>query len=212
MSQQQPSEWTIPTCRSQDRVACQVAGLPSFCGVISNAGKARLQGAELETTARLGRDLFSGGDRLTLSGTLGYIDAKYKEYITNIGGTPTDVANFREVQNTPAWTTNAALGYLTPVGAGDLSLNTSVTYRSKTYQFELPNPYIDQKGYALWDASIVYSAPGNRLEHRGFRQELARQTIQNIGLHFRGRRSHYGRNTARCQWLSKYRHSVPKVR
>ncbi|MXP45688.1 TonB-dependent receptor [Allopontixanthobacter sediminis] len=142
-------------------VACEVAGLPSFCGVISNAGEARLQGLELEATAQLGRDVLAGGDRLTLSGALGYIDAEYKEYITNIGGIPTDVADFREVQNTPTWTGNAALSYLTPVGAGDLALNTSVSYRSKTFQFELPNPYIDQKGYALWDASIVYSAPGD---------------------------------------------------
>jgi iron complex outermembrane receptor protein len=165
-------------------VACQVAGLPSFCGVISNAGKARLQGAELETTVRLGRDLLSGGDRLTLSGALGYIDAKYKEYITNIGGTPTDVANFREVQNTPAWTTNAALSYLTPVGAGDLSLNTSVTYRSKTYQFELPNPYIDQKGYALWDASIAYSAPGNAWSIGVFGKNLLDKQYKTSGYTF----------------------------
>ena len=36
-------------------VACTVAGGPSFCGVVSNAGKARLQGFELETHAEADR-------------------------------------------------------------------------------------------------------------------------------------------------------------
>src|SRR3546814_9128353 len=80
------------------------------------------------------------------------IDAQYKEYITNIGGVPTDVADFREVQNTPKWTASANLAYSTPIGDGDLSFGTTLSYRSKTYQFEIPNPYIDQKGFALWDA------------------------------------------------------------
>ena len=52
--------------------------------------------------------------------------------------------------------------HATPIGDGDLSFGTTLSYRSKTYQFEIPNPYIDQKGYALWDASIVYTAPDDR--------------------------------------------------
>ncbi|MEL6875095.1 MAG: TonB-dependent receptor, partial [Pseudomonadota bacterium] len=31
-----------------------------------------------------------------------------------------------------------------------------------TNQFEIPNPFIDQGGFALWDASIVYTAPEGR--------------------------------------------------
>jgi iron complex outermembrane receptor protein len=72
------------------------------------------------------------------------------------------VAAYRKVQNTPKWTASGTLAYTMPVGAGDLAFSTTVSYRSKTYQFEVPNPYIDQKGYALWDASLVYSAPGDR--------------------------------------------------
>jgi iron complex outermembrane recepter protein len=142
-------------------VACTVSGLPSFCGVVSNAGKARFKGFELETTARLARDMMTPGDRLSFNGSLGYIDAEYREYITNIGGVPTDVADFREVQNTPKWTASGTLGYETPLGAGALRLSSTVSYRSKTYQFEIPNPYIDQKGFALWDASIVYNSDSN---------------------------------------------------
>ncbi len=148
-------------------VACTVGGQPSFCGVVSNAGKATFKGFEFETTARLGQDLMAAGDRLTFAGSLGYIDAQYKQYITNIlvpgtGNVPTDVADFRQVQNTPKWTASGTLGYSTPVGAGDLAFTSTASYRSKTYQFEVPNPYIDQDGYVLLDANLVYTAPDKR--------------------------------------------------
>ncbi|WP_188063167.1 TonB-dependent receptor [Sphingobium sp. KCTC 72723] len=143
-------------------VACTVGGIPSFCGVVSNAGKARFKGLEFESTARLGRDLLTGGDRLGLSTAIGFIDAEYKEYISNIGGRPTDVAAFRKVQNTPKWTASGTLNYTAPVGDGSLYLGSTVSWRSTTYQFEVPNPYIDQSGFALWDASIVYTAPDDR--------------------------------------------------
>ena len=143
-------------------VACTVGGIPSFCGVVSNAGKARFKGLEFESTARLGRDLLTGGDRLGLSTAIGFIDAEYKEYISNIGGRPTDVAAFRKVQNTPKWTASGTLNYTAPVGDGSLYLGSTVSWRSTTYQFEVPNPYIDQGSFALWDASIVYTAPNDR--------------------------------------------------
>ncbi|MCF8883594.1 TonB-dependent receptor [Erythrobacter sp. SN021] len=136
-------------------VACQVGGVTTFCGVVSNAGKATFKGLELEANAR-----FPGG--FGLAGSLGYIDAQYDEYITNIGNTPTDVAESRVVQNTPELTGSITASYDTPVGAGDLYLATTLSYRSKTSQFEIPNPFLDQDGFALLDASVVYTAPGNR--------------------------------------------------
>ena len=137
-------------------VACEVAGLPSFCGVVSNAGKATFKGLEFEASARLG-----GG--FLLSGSLGYIDAQYDEYITNIANTPTDVADFREVQNTPEFTGSATIGYDAPIGSGDLYVGATASYRSKTFQFEIPNPYLDQDGYTLLSADLVYKLPGDRI-------------------------------------------------
>ncbi|WP_247712773.1 TonB-dependent receptor [Qipengyuania intermedia] len=134
-------------------VACEVGGLPSFCGVVSNAGKATFKGLELEANAR-----FGGG--FGLSGSLGYIDAEYDEYITDIGGTPTDVADFRVVQNTPEFTGSLTASYDADLGSGDLYLGATVSYRSKVSQFEIPNPYLDQDGYALVDASVKWTAPG----------------------------------------------------
>jgi len=133
---------------------CVVNGITTFCGVITNAGQARFQGVEVEATARL-------TDALTLSGALGYIDAEYKEYVTQIAGRgPVDVAAFREVQNTPKITAMGTIAYTTALGSGDLGLSSTLSYRSKTFQFEVPNPFLDQNGYALLDASIVYTAEG----------------------------------------------------
>ena len=129
--------------------------MADFCSAVD-------KGVEFESNARLGRDMMTPGDRLNLQTAIGFIDAEYKEYITNIGGVPTDVARYREVQNTPKWTASGTLSYQTPVGDGSLYAGTTVSWRSKTYQYEIPNPYIDQKGYALWDASIVYTAPSDR--------------------------------------------------
>lgn len=148
---------------------CVVNGVATFCGVTTNAGEARFQGAEVEASSRLLTDFAMAGDVLTLAGTLGYIDAEYREFIANLPvpgrpgqGMPVDVAEFRKVQNTPEWTASGTLGYETPVGPGRLNFNTTLSYRSRTTQFEIPNPFLDQPGYALLDASIVYRSEDNR--------------------------------------------------
>ncbi len=160
-------------------VACTVAGLPSFCGVTSNAGKATFKGLEFEGTAKLGAGF-------SLSASAGYIDAQFDEYIANIASVPTDVAAFRKVQNTPAFTGNLSANYLAPLGEGDLNFNAGVSYRSKTYQFEIPNPYIDQDGYALFDASVAYTAPGGRWSIGVYGKNLTDKEYKTSGYTFVG--------------------------
>ncbi|KTE06813.1 TonB-dependent receptor [Sphingopyxis sp. H115] len=130
-----------------------------FSGVTTNAASATFKGLELETSARFAHDFAGAGSRMTFAGTLGYIDAQYDEFIGNLG---TDVSDITDIQNTPTWTASGTLGALVPVGDGDVNLSTTVSYRSKTQQFEYPSPYLDQKGYALWDASLVYNFAGDR--------------------------------------------------
>ena len=157
-------------------VACTIGGLPSFCGVVSNAGKARLQGFEAEGKLRLGA--------LTLNGSLGYIDAKYLSYIANIGGVPTQVAAFRHVQNTPAWTGAASASYAIDLGEGRVDLGAGMSFKSKTFQFEIANPYLDQPAYQLVDASIVYHAAGNRWSLGVFGKNLTDERIKTSGYTF----------------------------
>ena len=165
-------------------VACLSGGVPTFCGVTSNAGKARFQGFEAETSGRVGEDWLVGGDSLRFSGAVGYIDAEYKQYITNIAAKPTDVAAFRHVQNTPKWTFNQSMTYSAPVGSGSIDLTEQVSYRSKTYQFEIANPFIDQDGYALLDASIVYHGAGDHWSLGLYGKNLTDQRYKTSGYTF----------------------------
>jgi iron complex outermembrane receptor protein len=144
---------------------CVVNGVATFCGITTNAGKARFRGVEFETNARLAQDFATAGDRLSFAGTLGYLDAKYLQFITNIAGLgPVDVAKDRKIQNTPKWTLSGSLDYETPLADGHLDLNTTLSYRSKSQQFELRTPLLDQAGFALWDANVVWRSRGNRYE------------------------------------------------
>jgi iron complex outermembrane receptor protein len=158
-----------------------IGGVPTFVGVTTNAGKARFRGAELEANWRMASDLATAGDHLNFAGSVGYLDAKYLHYVTvetrDVDGSllidpvtnlpaarEVDVAKYRQIQNTPKWTLSGTLDYTTPAAGGRLDLNTTVSYRSKSQQFELRTPMLDQPGFALWDANIVWRSAGNRYE------------------------------------------------
>jgi iron complex outermembrane recepter protein len=125
----------------------------SFAGVTTNAGRADFKGVEAEVSARMARGYAGPGSAITFDGSLGYIDAKYKEFMVN----GVNIASQRRIQNTPKWTMAGTIGTYLPVGDGTLTLSTTLSYRSKTYQFETPIPWLDQEGYALWDANLTYS-------------------------------------------------------
>lgn len=126
----------------------------SFAGVTTNAAKANFKGIEFETYAKFAHDFAGDGSALTFTGMAGYIDGKYKEYFVN----DVDLSDIRKIQNTPKWTAAGTLGAEVPMGGGELNLNTTLSYRSKTHQFETPSPFLDQAGYALLDASAVWSS------------------------------------------------------
>ncbi len=149
-------------------VGCVIGGLPNFCGLTSNAGKARIRGVEFEGNARLFGN--PGGSRLNLGWTLGYLDAEFQEFLTfvnidrdsglRVPITEVDVASDREIQNTPKWTASSTLNYTAPLYGGELNLNGTLSYRGKSQQFELRVPGLDQKGFTLFDAGAVYELPG----------------------------------------------------
>ncbi|RMF12319.1 MAG: TonB-dependent receptor [Alphaproteobacteria bacterium] len=131
--------------------------IDSFIGITSNAASADIKGIEFEGQALVGVDVAQAGDDLTFAWSLGYIDAEYNEFINAFG---VDVADQQVFQNTPKWTLSGTLTYGMPmtIGSADgrLTLLNRVSYRSKTSQFETPNPFLDQPGYALWDVSLVW--------------------------------------------------------
>ncbi|MBC7987224.1 MAG: TonB-dependent receptor [Sphingomonadaceae bacterium] len=127
----------------------------SFIGVTTNAGAATIWGVEFEGQARLARDFMTPGDRLGFNWALGYVNAEYDEFIDAFGN---DVADIRVFQNTPEWTLSGTLDYNFPAFGGQLGLATTVSYRSETNQFEVPNALLDQPSYALWDASMTWNS------------------------------------------------------
>ena len=172
-----------------------INGIPTFVGVTTNAGKARFRGVELETNWRMANDLATAGDRLTWTGTLGYLDAKYKHFETivaydvNTGALlpkpiSMDVANYRKIQNTPKLTLSGSFDYNTPAFGGRLDLNSTVSYRSKSQQFELRVPGLDQKGFALWDANAVWRSANGRYELGVHGKNLANKKYIVSGYNF----------------------------
>ena len=139
-------------------IGTTVNGQQTFIGVTTNAGRARINGFEAEATAVLAKGLASDDDRVTLSGTAGYLDAKYREYIDARG---INVANRRKFQNTPDWTASGTLAYAGPVGGGILNISGTASYRSDSQQFELRTPLLDQPSFTLFDANITYDINDN---------------------------------------------------
>ena len=139
---------------------------PTFYGVTTNAGAAEFIGVEWEGSALVGQDIFGAGDAFTLSWGGGWIDADYTEFVT--GAPPVDVSDQRVVQNTPKFSGAITTNYSHPVGFagrnGDLALIAQFSYKSRTHIFEIPNPFLDQGGYGLIDASLVWTSDDGRLQ------------------------------------------------
>jgi iron complex outermembrane receptor protein len=131
----------------------------SFIGITSNAASADINGLELEGSALVGRDFAGDGSRLNINWSLGYIDAKFNTFIDAFGN---DVAKSRVFQNTPEITAHMGFDLGLPVAGGMVNVIGLASLRSEASQFEAPNPFLDQDGFVLVDASIVYTADSGR--------------------------------------------------
>ena len=135
-----------------------VGGVPTFIGITTNAGKAKMDGIEWEGSVR-GLDGFAGeGSYITSTWAVGYLDARYTKFI---GATGADVSAQRVIQNTPKWTLSTQLTATFPVENGTLDASFGSSFRSKTSQFETRSP-LDQAAYSLYDASLVWRSGDDR--------------------------------------------------
>ncbi|WP_271439254.1 TonB-dependent receptor [Pontixanthobacter luteolus] len=131
----------------------------SFIGITSNAASADVNGFEFEGNALVGKDFAGDGSRLNVNWALGYLDAEYNTFIDAFG---VDVADQRVFQNTPEFTVNTGFDLGLPVASGLVDFIGSISYRSDASQFEVPNRFLDQDGFVLLDASVVYTADNDR--------------------------------------------------
>jgi iron complex outermembrane receptor protein len=146
-----------------------------FSGSLTNAGKAKIKGLELEAVSHL-------TNSLNVSAMYSYIDAKYDEWIVANGAGLVNVAPQAEFQNTPKHSANLSATYdwALPVGgrAGTLSLLNSVSYKGKVFQTEFArtgataaidatvpgNLMLAQEGYSLWDAGLVWTSADRKVQ------------------------------------------------
>lgn len=125
-------------------------GFPDF----RNAGSGTSRGAELEWQARL-------GPVLRWSGHLGYLDARYDEYIDD----GLDVAGSRHFPNAPRWTAGSSLIADVPLrGAGWLLARVDGRYQSMTRPTTDLTELLVQPGYSVWNASLAWTSPQRRWE------------------------------------------------
>ena len=131
----------------------------SFIGITSNAASADINGFEFEGNALVGEDFAGEGSRFSVNWSLGVIDAKFNEFIDAFGN---DVADQRVFQNTPDITAHMGFNLGIPAADGMVDFIGLLSLRSDASQFEQPNPFLDQDGFVLADASIVYTDDADR--------------------------------------------------
>ncbi|MBA4008813.1 MAG: TonB-dependent receptor [Erythrobacter sp.] len=131
----------------------------SFIGITSNAADADVNGIEFEGNALVGKDFAGEGSRFSVNWSLGIIDAKFNTFIDAFGN---DVADQRVFQNTPDVTAHMGFDLGLPLAGGIVDVIGQAALRSDASQFEVPNPFLDQDGFVLVDASIVYTSDDGR--------------------------------------------------
>lgn len=123
-------------------------------GIFTNAGEASIQGFEIEFTARV-------SEALTLNTNLGYLNAKYDEFISGdlTTGGLIDISGDRELVNAPEIDAFMGVVYDIPLESGSLlTLMGDISYRSKTYLEVNSSENLAQAGYSMVNASINYAS------------------------------------------------------
>ena len=145
--------------------------------ITRNGGSARINGAELEFTAL-------PVERLTLSGGLGYLDAKYTQVPTPIATKPLDqqITRDKELAKTPKWTLNARAEYRIPVSSsGELRLAADWMYSSHVQNDAINSKFLYQKAFSIANASIGYWVNDGQWSLTAFVDNLTNRRIIESG-------------------------------
>ncbi len=172
-----------------------------FAGSLTNAGKAKINGLELEATARV-------TDAFRVTGMVSFIDAKYKEWIianqNPLAPALVNIAGSAEFQNTPKQSANLTATYDWPMSLmgrnGSLSLSNSFSHKSKIYQGEIVKPtgivaidanvpaaqLVAQEAYSVWDAGLVWTSRDGKLQLALNGRNLTDKRYKSAGYLFGG--------------------------
>lgn len=130
-----------------------------FVSLFTNAARASAKGAELELYAE-------PTERLSITGSVGWLDAQYDEFNILVGGIATDVSD-RPLVNSPKW--NASLGatYDHPIGERLIAtVHVDGAYRGTTATEITASPVLTQERYGLLNAFVGLKTSDDRWEFR----------------------------------------------
>jgi iron complex outermembrane receptor protein len=118
---------------------------------LTNAGKARYRGFEVEAQAGL------GGFRI--DGNVGYVDPHYSEYIIAVAGVPTNVASQAAFANVPNWTYHVGAQYaLDAASAGKFTLRGDFTGKGNSPTYTLISQAPNTAQVPLYGVESNFSA------------------------------------------------------
>jgi len=110
-----------------------------------NAGDGKITGAELELQSVL-------GDNLQVSGSIGYIDARYDRL------EPGSLIELSDMfVNTPEWATNLSADYAMRLTAGNLLFHGDWSHKTKIANDAVNNPLFVQSAINLYNASVGFA-------------------------------------------------------
>ena len=144
-------------------------------GDFRNAGAATIDGAELELAAQTGA-------HLRWLGNVGYLHAKYDEYLS----AGVNIADSQHLVNAPRLTGGFSAIADLPLGAaGSLVARVDGHYQSKVYSSpELVSALAEataQDGYTLWNASLIYQPPRQQWQLALHGQNLGDKSYRTSG-------------------------------
>jgi len=140
-----------------------VGGTPTT--YVINAGRARVDGAELESTLKAAR-----GAALRLAA--GWTDARYRDfrYSGDPARPPVDLSGNR-FSGTPRFNADLGGDYETPMGGGAVRLHADYAWQD-TVQFNVINDFNSQGAYGTLNARATFVAPGGRWDLAAFGTNL----------------------------------------
>ncbi|MBI3524940.1 MAG: TonB-dependent receptor [Betaproteobacteria bacterium] len=140
--------------------------------VVENAGKARMNGLEVELQAR-------PSSAWQVDFSAGYLGARFVEVSPGASVTLSS-----KLPNTPKWTIATGSSYTFPVGdAGSrLTLRGDATYRATAYTNVENTPVLAQSGYTLLSARAILSQSGGRWTTTAYVTNLSNKRYITSGL------------------------------
>lgn len=133
-----------------------LGGGGALLGVVTNGGKARSQGAEIEIAARP----MSG---LKVSVGLGFVEAKYTEYTDKSGATPLSF-NGKYLNYAPRANANLSASYSFPIKDGTLTLLGAYKFTDSYYNGRENNATQELPSYGIFNTRITYATDSDHVE------------------------------------------------